>query len=130
MYRQHEVEMLMSGTAAVLATVGSAVAQMQSPDISILGSLLQVGAAGCVLYTVRLFLQDRREREASLRDERKDREAQVSEDRREHLTYVADSIQQLRTVTEKLELATNAMQGAAVRLVEKLSDITDREEKS
>lgn len=73
--------------ATVLASVGF-FAQSAGPpadSLSVVGGLAQIGSAGLVLYTVRMFLQDRKETEKDMGRER--------EAAREHFDTLVEKVE-------------------------------------
>ena len=75
---QSTIEMT-AGGATILAIVGSIAQVAPDPDgLSILGSFAQIGSAGLVLYTVRMFLQDRKEHEEQMAQERREMRQDMS----------------------------------------------------
>ena len=119
---QHTIEAT-AGGATILAIAGSIAQVAPMPEgLTLLGSLAQVGAAGLVLYTVRIFLADRKERDAAISQERREWRddyaalvARVEEMQRltrsEIITTRAEYVQTITTIANRIESAVDLLRG-------------------
>lgn len=119
---QHTIEAT-AGGATILAIAGSIAQVAPVPEgLTLLGSLAQVGAAGLVLYTVRIFLADRKERDAAISQERREWRddyaalvARVEEMQRltrsEIIATRAEHVQTVTTIANRIESAVDLLRG-------------------
>ena len=119
---QHTIEAT-AGGATILAIVGSLAQVVPASDgMTLLGSLAQVGAAGLVLYTVRIFLADRKDREAAIVQERREWRddfaalmSRVDEmQRRAHaetMAVRADYCKDIKSLVDRIEYAIDLLRG-------------------
>jgi len=100
---QSAIEMS-AGGATVLAIVGSIAQITPGPDgLTVLGAFAQIGSAGLVLYTVRMFLQDRKEREELIAQERREMRQDMSVLVNRVDKIAADQKQYLDTLATRFE---------------------------